>query len=125
MVDLIWLLVIGSLVVFWLGWAVYQQNRDKQEAEKLAAMSPEERACLQAERQERVRVEEEQIRVVTWGPLNPAMACPHCQAKGTVRTTRRDVKKGISGGKATAALVTSGLSVLAVGLSRVETVTQA
>jgi hypothetical protein len=44
------------------------------------------------------------------------MVCPHCQSKGTV-TTRPIVESGgISGGKATAALLTGGLSVLATGL---------
>ena len=48
------------------------------------------------------------------------LVCPHCQAAGGV--TRRVVqkKKGISGGKATAALFTGGASMLATGLSRKE-----
>ncbi|WP_156409743.1 hypothetical protein [Nocardioides sp. Soil796] len=48
------------------------------------------------------------------------IVCPHCQTAGGV--TRRDVrkKKGVSGGKATAALMTGGVSMLATGLSRKE-----
>lgn len=59
------------------------------------------------------------------GNLNPAMVCPHCNEKGQIRTQRITNKKGISGGKATAALFTGGLSVLATGLSRKENSTQA
>lgn len=54
-----------------------------------------------------------------------AMICPHCQTRGSVRTTHVRRKAGISGGKATAALLTGGVSLLATGLSRKEAVTQA
>jgi len=60
-----------------------------------------------------------------WGGVRPAMICPHCQTKGAVRTMRVRRKRGISGGKATGALLTGGLSLLATGLSRKETLTQA
>lgn len=48
------------------------------------------------------------------------LVCPHCQTAGGV--TKREVtqKKGISGGKATGAVLTGGASVLATGLSRKE-----
>ncbi|MDP2181898.1 MAG: zinc ribbon domain-containing protein [Actinomycetota bacterium] len=58
-------------------------------------------------------------------PKSAAMVCPHCQSKGTVSTKQVKQKKGISGGKATAAVVTGGLSILATGLSRKEDVTEA
>ncbi len=58
------------------------------------------------------------------GSINSAMVCPHCQTKGRVRTTQVKQKKGVSGGKATAALLTGGLSLFAVGLSRKEKITQ-
>jgi Flp pilus assembly protein TadB len=51
--------------------------------------------------------------------------CPHCQSKGTVTTRYVQVKKGVSGGKLTAAFLTLGLSLFAVGLSRRETPTEA
>jgi hypothetical protein len=54
-----------------------------------------------------------------------AMVCPHCQTSGRVSTRQVKAKKGISGGKATGALLTGGLSILATGLSRKEMVTQA
>jgi hypothetical protein len=44
--------------------------------------------------------------------------CPHCQTVGSVKSRRVKVKAGISGGKATAAVMTMGVSVLASGLSR-------
>ena len=60
-----------------------------------------------------------------YGELNEAMICPHCQANGTVRTKLVDRKKGISGSKATAAMFTGGVSLLATGLSRKERLTLA
>ena len=56
---------------------------------------------------------------------SPMVTCPHCGTKGTVDTIRVKMKKGISGGKATAAVLTSGFSMLATGLSRKEEATQA
>ena len=58
-------------------------------------------------------------------PKSTAMVCPHCHTKGTVRTKPVTQKKGVSGGKATAAVLTGGLSVLATGLSRKEHLTEA
>lgn len=62
---------------------------------------------------------------LAFGPENPNMICQHCQAKGGVHTKRSNKKVGISGGKATAGLLTGGLSLLVLGLSRKETVTEA
>lgn len=59
------------------------------------------------------------------GSINPALICPHCQEKGNIRTKRVKRKKGVSGAKATGALLTNGLSILATGLSRKEHLTQA
>lgn len=58
-------------------------------------------------------------------PPNPALICPHCQTKGQVRTTRTRHKAGVSGAKATGAVLTLGVSLLATGLSRKEWVTNA
>lgn len=60
-----------------------------------------------------------------WGPLNPALICPHCQEKGSVRTKPVDRKAGISGAKVAGAVLLGPISLLATGLSRRETVTQA
>ena len=64
-------------------------------------------------------------RVREHGPLNNKMVCPHCQTKGHVHTRSTMEKKGVSGGKATGALLTGGVSLLATGLSRKEEVTSA
>lgn len=53
------------------------------------------------------------------------MICPHCNRKGTVSTKRKMAKQGISGGKATGAVLTGGLSLFATGLSRKVPVTEA
>ena len=60
-----------------------------------------------------------------WGTISPMYICPHCQTKGSVRTIPVKRKKGVSGAKATGALLTLGFSMLATGLSRKETMTQA
>ena len=57
--------------------------------------------------------------------FNPHMKCPHCDTKGQVATKKVGLKKGVSGGKAVAGLLTGGVSLLAVGLSRKEESTQA
>lgn len=56
---------------------------------------------------------------------NGLLVCPHCQTKGHVRTKSIQVKQGISGTKATAAILTGGISLLVVGLSRKHDATQA
>lgn len=48
------------------------------------------------------------------------IVCPHCTTSGHVTGHRTVVKRGISGGKATGAVLTAGLSLLATGLSRKE-----
>lgn len=53
------------------------------------------------------------------------MICPHCQTKGYVTTQQVKRKSGIHGGKATAALLTCGISLLGTGLSRKHEMTEA
>jgi hypothetical protein len=57
-------------------------------------------------------------------PPNPQIVCPHCTSRGTVTTKAAVRKRGISGGKATGALFTGGLSMVATGLSRKQHMTQ-
>ena len=57
--------------------------------------------------------------------LSGEIVCPHCHKVGCVATRRAKAKKGISGAKATGALLTGGLSLLATGLSRKQWVTEA
>ena len=72
-------------------------------------------------------VDTEPLPLVSWslGRLNPAMVCPHCAATGAVYTKLVTQKIGISGGKATAALLTGGASLLVAGLSRKAKITEA
>lgn len=105
--------LIGVLLAFGIVLWAYISNAKTEEKEelRLQAMSPTDRKAAEAEKQ--------------LGPLNASMVCPHCQAKGMIRTKAIEKKAGISGGKATAAVLTGGVSVLATGLSRKEGATQA
>ena len=60
-----------------------------------------------------------------YGWRSSTIICPHCGARGMVGTRPTKVKRGVSGGKAVGAVLTGGLSLLAVGLSRKQTVTEA
>jgi hypothetical protein len=88
------------------------------EHQKVEAMSP-------AERERYLAAKRDRQATLSHGPVNPVMICPHCGVQGKVRTKFVDRKKGISGGKATAAVMTGGISMLATGLSRKEKLTQA
>lgn len=57
-----------------------------------------------------------------YGPVNRALRCPHCGKTGAVHAKKGKQKKGVSGGKATAAVLTMGVSMLGTGLSRKEQV---
>ena len=59
------------------------------------------------------------------GDGDAQIVCPHCQTRGLVTTRHVKLKKGVSGGKIVASVLTSGLSLLAVGLSRKEAATEA
>jgi hypothetical protein len=123
------LLVIGIIVTIHI---FAKRSEDK----KLAAMTPVESAHYVAQkrqaeieraaRKQRERAAKEPARLKrAYGPLNPSLICPHCQTRGKVRTRQTDIKAGISGGKATAAVLTGGISLLATGLSRTQQVTAA
>jgi transcription elongation factor Elf1 len=109
--DTAFYLVILLLVVALVAWAIWRQAA-------ISKMSPDERAAMLAKR-------DDALAKLKWGPRNPKLICPHCQAQGQVRTQDIQVKKGVSGGKATAAVLTGGLSLLATGLSRKQAATQA
>jgi hypothetical protein len=55
---------------------------------------------------------------------NNQIVCVHCHKSGCVTTFKVQRKVGVSGGKATAAILTGGVSLLATGLARKEWVTQ-
>ena len=121
----VFLLILASL----FGLFYYAYKVQSSEERKVAAMSLEERTKYQGERaaywRDRETSRENQAAESMHGPLNPHIICPHCQTKGAVRTMPVKKKAGISGGKATAALMTGGLSMFATGLSRKETLTRA
>ncbi len=100
-------LVVGGLIAFGIN-----------DAKKLDAMSPE-------ERRKTLKARKESSDQFKWGNKNPHIICPHCQQLGNVRTSSISRKKGISGGKVTAAVLTGGVTMLATGLSRKEKTTQA
>ena len=89
-----------------------EQRAREMEWENEAAAQRDSAAALQATR-------------ATIGEINPQMICPHCQAHGQIRTKIVERKKGVSGAKATGAILTGGFSLLATGLSRKEHPTQA
>ena len=99
------------------------------EEKKLASMGEGERTRYLAEKEAQKTAQEaarkDALASLNLGTVNPMIICPQCQNKGAVRTKSVQHKSGISGGKATAALLTGGVSMLATGLSRKEAVTQA
>jgi len=97
-------LVLGLLL-----WAGIAQGIKDSEA--MSTMSPDQRAAFRATQ--------------AHGPANGQMICPHCQVRGKVHTKKVTQKKGVSGGKATGAILTGGVSLLATGLSRKENATEA
>ncbi len=115
---------MGWFVVMLIGISILalMVSASISERRKIAAMSPEEQANYKEGKARRSREASAQF---MYGPVNPEIICPHCQWKGTVRTKPIKKKAGISGGKATAAILTSGVSMLATGLSRKEALTQA
>jgi Na+-translocating ferredoxin:NAD+ oxidoreductase RnfG subunit len=116
-----------------------KKKEQEKEQEMIALMLPEERQkylaakaekearleSYKAEKEARLERQQARERNPQYGGINTAMVCPHCQSIGKIRTKEVKQKKGVSGGKATAAVLTGGLSLLAVGLSRKEGATQA
>ncbi len=111
------MILIYALIAIVIGIFIIDFLDNKAENKKLANMSP-------SEKEEYLEKKELSQKLETYGQLNEVMICPHCHQKG-IRTKQVKQKKGISGAKATGAVLTGGLSLLAVGLSRKEGVTQA
>jgi membrane glycosyltransferase len=125
------LLVLGMMVLaLFINGSMEIARKEK---EKRAAMSPHELQLYieneKAVADTRRRAKEERRRQASdtfnHGPINPMMVCQHCNTRGQIRTKGIVNKKGVSGGKATAAVLTGGISLLATGLSRKEAATQA
>ena len=94
-----------------------QEKEQEKEQEMIALMLPEERQKYLAEKAEKeARLRRQQTSIAGWnlqqreyGGINTAMVCPHCQSIGKTRTKEVKQKKGVSGGKATAAVLTGCL----------------
>lgn len=112
-----WVICFGFIVVVVIcGIASFKKAMELQE--RLGKMTQEQKDEYFA--QERMKAV-----IAQHGELNSKMVCPHCQTTGTVRTKPIKHKEGISGAKATGALLTGGVSLLATGLSRKENRTKA
>lgn len=117
-IDLSFLIGPALVLVFLLIVGISRRISERGEQEIRSKMTPEELEEL--ERTEKAAAIDEEK-----GAISPSMVCPHCQTKGTVRTKRVKQKTGISGGKATAAILTGGVSLVATGLAKKAEVTQA
>jgi hypothetical protein len=102
--NLIATALIVSIVIA-VGFAI------RRDTVRRTAMSPEDRLNAINERDH--------------GAVNAFMVCQHCHSRGQIRTRPVVLKKGVSGAKATAAVLTAGFSILATGLSRKENATSA
>jgi hypothetical protein len=137
------LVVLALLAALGFLLKLFAQLAKRVEKRSMARMLPEERdkylvkqrdavvgkqqarAALTAQKQRDREARARRREQWDYGAVNPAMICPHCHAKGAVRTKLVENKVGISGGKATAAVLTGGVSLLATGLSRKQRVTAA
>jgi hypothetical protein len=113
--DSVFMVIVIFIII---GGVILGVVANQREQEALSKMSAEERAAYLAKKRATAAT-------LTWGPLNPNLLCPHCQTRGKVRTANVKLKKGVSGGKAAAAVLTGGVSLLATGLSRKEATTRA
>ena len=118
------MILIYGLIAIVISLFIIDFLDNKAENKKLANMSPSEKEEYLEKKELRMKKFKENQKLETYGQLNEVMICPHCHQKG-IRTKQVKQKKGISGAKATGAVLTGGLSLLAVGLSRKEGVTQA
>jgi hypothetical protein len=116
-----WTLVGVAFVVF----VVFSIVVAAAEKKKVAAMSPSEKKTYVATKKAKEAKRQGALLTQQHGQINPSLVCPHCQEKGNIRTQPVKRKKGISGGKAAAAILTGGVSMLATGLSRKERSTAA
>jgi hypothetical protein len=109
--ELVFFSIVAGVVILIVAGARKQHAQEQEHVASLSEHDRENKAKAQAE--------------AIYGPLRPTMVCPHCQQKGSVHTKKVTHKAGVSGGKATAAVLTGGASLLAVGLSRKQDLTEA
>jgi hypothetical protein len=113
--ELVFFSIVAGVVVLIVAGMRKQHTREQ---EHVASLSEHDRKTYL---ENKAKAQAEAI----YGPLRPAMVCPHCKQKGSVHTKKVTHKAGVSGGKATAAVLTGGASLLAVGLSRKQDLTEA
>ena len=113
LIFLILVVALGIALLFAYASVVQARERDI-----VAGLTPDQRKARRCQ-------QEEAIRTMQFGRLRPQVICPHCLTRGTVRLRSATKKAGISGGKATVAVLTGGVSLLATGLSRKESFSSA
>jgi hypothetical protein len=126
-------MVLLFIIILLFGFMIlgYRRARKKYKREQahIASLVPVEleayKAAMAKKAAEKAKRRQESSDTWQYGKINPQMICQHCEARGSVRTQPMTTKQGISGGKATAALLTGGVSLLATGLSRNVANTQA
>lgn len=140
------IVVVGFVICFFILHVFLKIRNKKDEQTEFSLMTPDEKSeyilkqksefllqqqkqlkkeALNLKVQELRKKSQEQRTVNQYGQINPVMVCPHCQTTGLIRTINITHKAGVSGAKATASILTGGLSLLVVGLSRKEEATQA
>ncbi len=97
-------LVIGFLSVMAFFWTLVSEQ-NAAEKRKLDAMEPKEREIYQEVQRERAArqaaIGEKMHKLRTYGSVNAALLCPHCQTRGQVRSIRGLAVSGtqVIGGK--------------------------
>jgi Tfp pilus assembly protein PilX len=125
LLDHPFLLFLGIIFLTVAVLAGFSALSAKVEADSRKEMSPEELAAFDAQKKAEAASREWDANVQKYGPANTKMICPHCQKTGSVRTKKVQVQQGISGAKATGAVLTGGASILVTGLSHKVGATQA
>lgn len=110
MVFIIIAIVIVVLVFILIAWSDEKQKKYKMSPLELSEYEKKKRDNLEG---------------FLHGAIVGSFICPFCQNTNCVRIKRIEKKTGISGGKATGALLTGGVSLLVTGLSKKEKVTEA
>mgnify|MGYP006292580005 CR=1 FL=1 len=115
----------GLFVIFLVIFVIVIAVSVKLEEKKVAKMTPEERPAYREEKNREAKEKIREDNVTLHGYIYPQVIGPHCNTSGHVHAKKIRQKKGISGAKATGALLTGGASILATELSRKETNTEA
>lgn len=118
-------IIVYAVLILLIAVLIVVVRQEHSRAKAVAAMSPEDRSRYELQRKEERRALHATLLTRQHGQINPKMICPHCQYTNCVRLQTVKRKKGISGSKATAAILTGGVSLLATGLARKEQMTEA